>query len=876
MAFDENAFINNYKPDTKTNSSFNEDAFLSDYKQYAQYGGSFDETAFTNTISSGTRAADIKSSQGLYKLAVQNGLQTDADRILARQTGENINQIFSGGVISDIFDGINALQYGVVGVLKGKSFSEGVRTRQSFTDKDAFGGGTTSDWGIGLMLDILVDPLTYIGVGAIAKPLSKIPGVSKGAKAAQRFTIGEEIFRSVDTGAVYKTAKEAQKAGEAVERLYKTWQGGIPGVDYAIQKLAYYTGKDPIYLDTYERSIRNIGVTSKSIIDFGKVVSKIDPVVSNAMLKVGKDGRFIRESLDVLQKTLSPEEFEAAASLYKYIDDLGAQAVDLGLLSKSKYEENIGEYLKAAYEEFETVKNKLPFGYNPQTIKGIKKRKEVLTRTDAIDNPAYLLMKSSIDLVRDVENAKMFREINKRFARETAMEGFSQMPTSKGYGDLAGKFVPKYMAENLSLVIQPPVTKGQAFQNWMVGNFKFAKVVMNPATHARNIVSNRILNYWKLGMNPLDPRTMKAEVEATREIVKGTGKWIDEATPFGYNLDTFAAQELKGILESKEMTTAMSKYGNRWQSIKRKLGDIYQAEENHAKLAAYIYQRTVKNMEPEEAWKAAVSATFDYAAVTPLIRKLRTSIFGMPFITFTYKATPLAIETALKNPGRIGVIGKIKNDIERYADIETTERERASEPPWVKDGFYVKLPGEDPEGRSRYFDLTYILPFGDLVSGSFFERGMNMETGTPESVAQATIRKSPFIQLVGELAKNQDFYGNNIWKDSDSLQKQNYDILRHVSKTFAPPLVSDQIPGGYNDKGERQQRGIVGSLGEQERMDQQRTFLQELARNTGFKIQPLSADIQEQYQEWNRKKALETLLQERGVLNTMEIKYIPK
>src|SRR3990167_277514 len=72
---------------------------------------------------------DLTSSTGLYNLAVQNGLQGQADKIIARQTGEKTKQIFSGGFISDTFDVINALQYGVVGLLKGKSFVEGVRNR---------------------------------------------------------------------------------------------------------------------------------------------------------------------------------------------------------------------------------------------------------------------------------------------------------------------------------------------------------------------------------------------------------------------------------------------------------------------------------------------------------------------------------------------------------------------------------------------------------------------------------------------------------------------------------------------------------------------------------------------------------------------------
>ena len=93
-----------------------------------------------------------------------------------------------------------------------------------------------------------------------------------------------------------------------------------------------------------------------------------------------------------------------------------------------------------------------------------------------------------------------------------------------------------------------------------------------------------------------------------------------------------------------------------------------------------------------------------------------------------------ALETAAKNPGRISAIGKIKQAIEQQSDIQETDEERAAEPPWVKDGFYIKLPIKDKEGRSAYFDLTYILPFGDLISGNFIERGTKLETGFKEGI----------------------------------------------------------------------------------------------------------------------------------------------
>ena len=272
----------------------------------------------------------------------------------------------------------------------------------------------------------------------------------------------------------------------------------------------------------------------------------------------------------------------------------------------------------------------------------------------------------------------------------------------------------------------------------------------------------------------------------------------------------------------------------------------------------------------------AESATFNYAQVTPFVRKLRTALWGFPFITFTLKATPIVAETALKAPARISVFGKIKNDIENLADIKETQRERASEPSWIKNGFYIKLPMKDKHGRSAYFDLTYILPFGDIMSGNFFERPISRETGLPESIPSALMTKAPFVNIVRELARNQDFYGDKIWKDSDSSEKQLGDIMRHLTKFYSPPLIADQIPGGFMPSGERRIKGIKGALTPKEQIKQQRTLMEELLRNVGAKIQPIDVDIQETYMEWEKKKALENLLREAGILKQFEKSYVPK
>src|SRR3990167_6271401 len=84
------------------------------------------------------KVGDLQTPEGLEQLAKARGLGKESERILAGK-GENPEKIYSGGIVNDIFDTLNALQYGVVGVLKGKSFMEGLRTRESFTKKDALG-----------------------------------------------------------------------------------------------------------------------------------------------------------------------------------------------------------------------------------------------------------------------------------------------------------------------------------------------------------------------------------------------------------------------------------------------------------------------------------------------------------------------------------------------------------------------------------------------------------------------------------------------------------------------------------------------------------------------------------------------------------------
>jgi hypothetical protein len=91
--------------------------------------------------------------------------------------------------------------------------------------------------------------------------------------------------------------------------------------------------------------------------------------------------------------------------------------------------------------------------------------------------------------------------------------------------------------------------------------------------------------------------------------------------------------------------------------------------------------------------------------------------------------------------------------------------------------------------------------------------------------------------------------------------------------------VAQQIPGGYKTDGTRKKplyQRVASADTEISTMGgQQRNLMQEMARNVGLKIQPIEVDMQEQYMEWEKKKALTTLLQERGVLKEFTRPYVP-
>lgn len=246
---------------------------------------------------------DLSTSEGLRAFAETVGVGERAEKILAEK-GEDPERIFSGGFIQDSFDTLNLLQHGVVGTVKGTGFKEGVKTRQSFTQKDALG-----DFGIpglvaGTAMDIALDPLTYIPIVGLFKAATKIPKVAKAVKATK------EVAKQSYVG------------------------------DFLGRNFVYRFGQDPIYKNLAERNIRNIGIGNQNLLDIARPLTKLS----------GKDQRIIADARKAGKIDELPEELlERAREPFQELDRLGSEAVEQGLLDAKTYDENVGSYLARLY-----------------------------------------------------------------------------------------------------------------------------------------------------------------------------------------------------------------------------------------------------------------------------------------------------------------------------------------------------------------------------------------------------------------------------------------------------------------------------------------------------------------------------------------------
>jgi hypothetical protein len=335
-----------------------------------------------------------------------------------------------------------------------------------------------------------------------------------------------------------------------------------------------------------------------------------------------------------------------------------------------------------------------------------------------------------------------------------------------------------------------------------LGYWKYGKVILNPATHSRNIMANSVLLDMS-GTNHLRQAQLMPEV--IQDYLK-KGQLYQMATMKGLLRKGFKGGEIQKIKMFYEAGNGghMSRIMNTLKIPFKKMGDLYGAEEDLSKLIKFA--DVIKNGGTvDQAATEAKKWLFDYTKVPKFIELARKSPLGAPFITFTYKSVPRVAETLVNNPLRLYkyyAFAKGFNEASRKLMGMTPEDYAESVkdlPPWLMRSIggmpaNLMLPYKDSEGRSKWLNLEYIIPVGQA----------------PEIAEKGLLKGfmgNPFFTIVRDLSANQDFSGKKIIPPEatklESIKATLGYVYRQIAPSFAPGVWNTKtgenvLAGGYS------------------------------------------------------------------------------
>ena len=318
----------------------------------------------------------------------------------------------------------------------------------------------------------------------------------------------------------------------------------------------------------------------------------------------------------------------------------------------------------------------------------------------------------------------------------------------KIYGNLAGKFLPEEIADNIvrthNYITKKP---GDFYKRYRSLNqlWKVSKTAFNPTVHINNSLSNVIL------YDAMDGKDMFKNLRAGHNALMAAGRNQQSelyTIAKNYNvLDSdLVTQELKEITKilktdpysglkasDDEFNQAVSIGSIMFKNAKNSLFGFKTAADSMLKLYRYedqvfrmalLRDRLAKGFSAEKAAADAKRSFVDYDINAPLINTMRNSV--TPFLAYTYRIVPLLGETAVLRPWKFAkymALGYGLNAAGGYFAGGDEEAERALFPKG-KEGTIFGLPGFPNKSiktpinindKSVYLDITRFVPGGDVL-----------------------------------------------------------------------------------------------------------------------------------------------------------------
>lgn len=484
----------------------------------------------------------------------------------------------------------------------------------------------------------------------------------------------------------------------------------------------------------------------------------------------------------------------------KLIDTMQGQIDDVTDRIQMSYKYGGTKYMPRMYttvEEAQAARRFPVYGGKRVRAKYAKQRKqipfEVRKRMGEIKEPAYPVVKRLIQEGADIETAKLFQQAASRpeWVSKIWRPGLrgKPLPDTKGYGALRNMFVHPKIYNDVTELVRVK-NNFESLYDTLIGGWKLGKVVLNPATHFRNKISNKIL---------LDLSGM-GYAEQAKYAGKTLNHWRTKSKEYQIAKRYFARTTvIRGeLLDDILRTTSTAKgKGVEWainslrggvKKITKKPSELYQHEEFVNKFMKYLQQRdmgksVIQSVEEANKW------LFDYGELSRWEKLIARR--AMPFYTFPRKALPRVAEALVQRPHTIAkypLLAKMTTQYSLYK-LNITEKDYANLhkvlPEYMKSGSYILMPYRDDNGDLRFFDWTYIVPWGEIAD--------TQERGVLKSVVT-----NPLYQLVSDISHNKSGWTERpIWKETDLPEEKWAKQVEYIWYNLVPSLA---YKGIYWDK----------------------------------------------------------------------------
>ena len=418
------------------------------------------------------------------------------------------------------------------------------------------------------------------------------------------------------------------------------------------------------------------------------------------------------------------------------------------------------------------------------------------------------------------------------------------------YGKLAGRYLPGPIWNDLRQTINGQFrplgdTYGKILSLW-----KTSKTALSPTVHMNNVMANFVMADWhdisathiskalrimlagrQTGKGLLGAVGNKLAAVGGIQDVEAAAEILNRYRDSGGDIGSWANNEIMStqlapLLESLEAELAatggnsvqaevgvmsalqhalMLRFPSAWDAAKgsvqgkaiategRTIIDLYQSEDEVFRLASWLKIKEEGGTD-QEAGKAARRSFLDYQINAPWVQAARNS--ALPFVSFTYRAVPMLLETMGKKPhkllklmalaGALNMLGVMIAGGDDDKDRKLLPEEKAGRI-WGLVPKLIRMPWNDANGSPVYLDIRRFIPIGDVVDVGQGHSAIPVLPGLQPG--------GPLMVLAELLLNRTAFTGKPVTLDTDTSAQQVGKVLDHLYKAMMPNVVF--VPGTY-------------------------------------------------------------------------------